>query len=169
MALERKPLGARTGGLSPSPTNSLGSRISRPAPAPLASRPPAIGEDEAEDEQDTAPQASAEAEETQDDAPVSGPVAAPQHDDVPAPPKNAGKRGPKGPRKPKVTLGHVGEVDLAAVRAEARALEQEGRRLAGEFASAMASLKQQYEPKIDALRKQYVEVQAKIAAATFGS
>ena len=172
MAIERPASRLANRTLAP----SLGARGNRPAPAPLsvgrAGAAAAVEpktdllaeQEEAEEINETEQEPAGDAAPAEAEPEVAAQAQA-QADAAPA----KKPRKPRGPNKKKASRGLDESIDLAALRNEARSLEQEGRSLAGEYHASVASLKQQYEPRIDELRKKYVDLQAKIAAATFGS
>lgn len=151
-----------------SPTASLGTRVNRPAPvgdepnAPpenlLESGASASTEVTTSEVETEAPQADATETTVNDDLPPSVTTVLEER---------KAPRKARGPNKPKVTLGAGEAVDVAALRIEARELEQKGKQLAAEYSAALSQLRQQYETPLSELRQRYVAVQETLAQAAF--
>lgn len=162
--------------LGSGPRPSLGASVGRPAPAPLSARSPGVAapKDLLDEEEKGAFDPLAEAAEDAAESAYIHPAPAPSPtaDDEDAPPaatEPAGRkeRKPRGPSKAKVTLGPGAPVDLAALRASAKEVETRAKDLAAEYQREQLKLKQDFEPRIAALRDEFIELQRQLADALF--
>lgn len=151
-----------------SPAPSMGTRVNRPGPetGPPAEPENLLASGAVASATDVEPPEE-EVEEVEEPVAEGGMEAAGATATDPLVAAGTKTRKPRGPNKPKVSLGGGEAVDLAALRAEARELEAKGKHLAAEYDAARTQLAQQYDPQMKSLRARYVEVQETLAAAAF--